>query len=350
MTRNFRSIPALALLLATVWACGDEPTRPTPPSDVRDYAVVLNSVGLTLTVFPLAAPDSTTTIPLGATGTPASMAVRGDVALVPLGILSAVAVVDLAAGDVTDVIPLPQGSGATGVAIVDDSLAFVANPELNSVSPVRYRDGTALEPIPVGIYPTAIVAHGDLVYVLEANLVDFVPDGPSSVSVIDALTLAVDTTFTLSGRNAGDAVLSGDSVLYVLNRGDFGVGNGTVSVIPLPGVLERERIDGFGDGTGTLAETPSGDLLVSSFVYGLALYDPQTRAFTVAPEDGIFPPGAANVLGAGVGPHGEFYSIDAGDCSEPGRVWIWQGTLTDADQAEPVTVGSCPIDILFTTF
>lgn len=349
MNRTFLSTALLATALTGAYGCTDEPTRPTPSQDERDYAVVLNSVGLTLTVFPTEAQDSATTIPLGATGTPASLAVRGAVALVPLGIVPAVAVVDLAARVVLDVIALPAGSGATGVAIVDDSLAFVANPELNSVSPVLYRAGVALDPIEVGIYPTALVAHGDRAYVLEANLVDFMPDGPSSVSVIDAATLALDTAFMLSGRNAGDAVLSGDSVMYVLNRGDYGLGNGSVSVVPLPGVAERERFDDFGEGTGTLAEL-DGDLLVASYVYGLALYDPQAHAFTIAPEAGVFPPDADNVLAASVGPDDRLYAVDARDCTEPGRVWVWQGQPDDAGDAQPVTVGSCPIDVVFTTF
>ena len=346
---RYSALLLTALAATALTGCEDDPTRPQPQSDEREYAVVLNSVGLTLTVFPTDAPDSTTTIPLGANGTPASLATRGEVALVPLGIFPAVAVVDLAAGSVVDVIALPQGSGATGVAIVDDSLAFVANPELNTVSPVRYREGVALEPIDVGVYPTSLVALGNRVYVLEANLVDFSPDGPSSVSVIDAIALDVDTTFMLSGRNAGDALLSGDSVLYVLNRGDFGLDNGSVSVVPLPATAERERFDGFGAGTGTLSDL-DGDLLVSSYVYGLALYDPETRSFLTAPEDGVFPPDAANVLGAGADADDRLYSIDAGDCTEPGRVWIWEGSLADVEQAEAVTVGSCPLDILFTTF
>ena len=350
MTKKLLSIAALTFALAASLAgCDDEPTRPVPRGDAREHAVVLNSVGLTLTVFPTGVPDSNTTISLGPTGTPASLAVRGDVALVPLGVFPAVAVVDLAAASIVDVIALPEGSGATGVAIVDDSLAFVANPELNTVSPVRYRDGVALEPIEVGAYPTALVAHGDRVYVLEANLVNFVPDGPSTVSVIDADALEVIAAFMLSGRNAGDGVLSGDSVLYVLNRGDFGVANGSVSLVRLPATAESDRLDGFGEGTGTLSEL-EGDLLVSSYDYGLASYDPQTRTFVTPPEAGVFPTQASNVLGAGVDAQGRMYAIDADDCTAPGRVWIWEGTLEDADQAQPTTVGSCPIDIVFTTF
>src|SRR5690606_11163579 len=128
----------------------------------------------------------------------------------PLGTVAAVAVVDLAAGAVTDMIALPAGSGATGVAIVDDSLAFVANPELNTVTPVFYRSGETGPEIEVGPYPTGLLALGDRVFVLEANLADFVVQGPSSISVIDANTFAVDADFALTGRNAGDALVSGD--------------------------------------------------------------------------------------------------------------------------------------------
>ena len=60
--------------------------------------------------FPVDAPDSTRTIPLGASGTPVSLAVRGDIALVPLGVFPAVAVVDLAQGVVLRTIPLPEAT------------------------------------------------------------------------------------------------------------------------------------------------------------------------------------------------------------------------------------------------
>ena len=56
----------------------------------------------------------------------------------PLGLDNAVAVVDLVDAKVVQTIPLPDNSGATGSAIVDDSIAFVANPNLNTVSRVNY--------------------------------------------------------------------------------------------------------------------------------------------------------------------------------------------------------------------
>lgn len=347
-----RTAAALALgacMLAS--ACEDDPIRPSG-GDPREYGVVLNSTGLSLTVFPVDAPDSSYTIPLGPSGTPATQAVRGGIALVPLGTTSAVAVVDLAAGTVLRTIPLPTNGGATGVAIANDSMAFVANPELNSVSPVNYRSGTALTPIAVGPYPQSLEALGDRVFVLEANLASFEVQGVSSISVIDADALEVDASFALGGRNAGDALVSGDSVLYVLNRGDFGDDNGSVSVIRLPVAAEADHHEGFGGGTGTLAEFgPGADLAVSSYLYGVALFDPQAGSFIVGPEDGVTPPGASNVLAVGTDSEDRIYVVGAGNCIAPGVVQRVTGSLAaPTGPIVPITVGSCPVDIAFTTF
>ena len=345
--RTRRALSFVALVACTaVSACEDDPMRPTG-GQPREYAVLLNSVSNSLTVFPVAAPDSTRTIALGPTGTPTTLDVRGSIALVPLGLFPAVAVVDLAEGVVTRTIPLPDNGGATGVAIANDSIAFVGNPELNTVSPVRYRAGTAAAAIAVGGYPTALAAVNDRVVVLEANLVDFVPSGPSTVSVIDAEEWVVDAEFPLAGRNAGDALVLGDSVVLVLHRGDFGAANGSVSVIRLPLAAEAEHHPGFGEGTGTLARLGDGQIAVSSWAYGIALFDRLAGAFTIAPSNGVVPEGAVNVLAVATDGEGRLYVVSAGDCSAPGSLL----RLDDALEVEAAaTVGSCPIDAAFTTF
>lgn len=348
--RRVSTALALGACLLAI-ACADDPTRP-PGAQPREYGVVLNSTGLSLTVFPVDAPDSSYTIPLGASGTPASLAVRGRIALVPLGLFPGVAVVDLQAAMVLRTIPLPANGGATGVAIANDSTGFVANPELSSVSPVRFVRGVALTPIDVGPYPQALAARGDRVFVLEANLANFQVQGVSSISVIDADALEVDAAFALSGRNAGDALISGDSVVYVLNRGDYGADNGSVSVIRLPLAAEADHHEGFGGGTGTLAEFgEESDLAVSSYLYGVALFDPESAAFVVAPEAGVTPTGAVNVLAVGSDSEGRLYVVGAGNCIAPGSVFRVTGSLTaPTGPIVPITVGACPVDIEFTTF
>lgn len=340
-----RVLWSFALLLSAS-ACDDDPTRPSG-GEPREYAVVLNSVSNSLTVFPVDAPDSTRTIALGPTGTATTVVVRGSTALVPLGLYPAVAVVDLADGVLLRTIPLPEGGGATGVAIANDSVAFVGNPELNTVSPVRYRAGTAAAEIAVGRYPTALAALGDRIFVLEANLVDFVPAGPSTVSVVDADEWVVEAEFTLSGRNAGDALVLGDSVVLVLNRGDFGSANGSLSVIRMPVAAEGEHHAGFGEGSGTLALVEDGQLAVSSWAYGIALFDLVGESFTIAPSNGVVPAGAVNVLAVAADGQGRLYAVSAGDCSAPGGLLRLDDAL---DVVASATVGSCPIDVAFTEF
>lgn len=344
MRRKRFLVPALILSLG-VGACEEDPMR--PGGRPREYAVVLNSVSNSLTVFPVDDPDSTRTIGLGGTGTPTTLAVRGSVALVPLGLYSAVAVVDLVAGAVARTISLPLGGGATGVTIVNDSVAFVGNPELNTVSPVRYHVGNIGPEIPVGGYPTALAAVGDRVFVLEANLVDFSPAGPSTVSVIDADSWEVDADFTLSGRNAGDALVLGDSVVLVLNRGDYGAANGSLSVIRMPVASEAEHHEGFGEGTGTLALLRDGRLAVSSWAYGLSLFDLAAAEFTVDPSNGLIPGAAVNVLAIATDSRQRLYLVAAGDCSAPGRLLRLDD---DFDVLAVANVESCPIDAAFTTF
>src|SRR5690348_1828085 len=113
-------------------------TEPLPPAP-EEVLVVVNSTARSLTVAPTGAPNTAVTIPLGASSdVPAGLAARGGVALVPLGDDDAVAVVDLRAGTVTTTYDLAAGSGATGAAVVDDSIGYVALPKLNKVTRITY--------------------------------------------------------------------------------------------------------------------------------------------------------------------------------------------------------------------
>src|SRR5690606_41260788 len=84
---------------------------------------------------------------------------------------------------VVDTISLPENSGATGAAFLDDTLALVTNPSRNSVSVVNALRGTAGGEIEVGEYPQAVVAVGDTAYVVNARLgPDFQPAGPGTIT------------------------------------------------------------------------------------------------------------------------------------------------------------------------
>lgn len=338
-----RSLAAFTLIALA--ACEDDPVRPDG-GEPREHAVVLNSVSRSVTIFPVSEPDSTVTVALDPLSTPTTLAVRDGIALVPLGLFAAVAVIDLAEGEVIDQIPLPTGSGATGVAIVDDSLAFVANPELNSVTPVYYRTGETGAAIPVGVYPTALVALGDRVFVIEANLVNFSPAGPSTVSVIDAGALEVDADFVLGGKNAADAATDGDE-LFIVHAGNFDSANAAVSVVDLPIAAETNLHTGFGAFATEVEVLLSGLIIVSSPVYGVTMFDPAEEDFLVDPGEG-FGASGANVLGIGLDSNQRLWVLDATDCGSPGRAIRVTGPAGVA--VDEATVESCPEAIGFGIF
>lgn len=333
----------LAVLLALT-ACDDDPTR--PDGDTREYGVVVNSVSASVTIFPVSEPDSTRTVALTPGSTATTIAVRDEIALVPLGLYPAVAVIDMDAGEVIDEIPLPSGSGATGVAIVNDSLAFVANPMRNSVTPVNYRAGTTGDEIDVGVYPTALLAVGNRVFVVEANLVSFSPAGPTTMSVIDATTLDVIDDLELSGRNGAEAATDGQS-LFVVNAGNWDSANSVVSVVALPAAAETDAYGGFGAFASEIEALLDGSVLVAAPSYGVAWFDPDAEAFIVAPGNG-FGSGSANVLGIGLDASQRLWVLDARDCAAPGRALRLSGPA-GAVLAE-VDVEVCPDAIAFSIF
>ena len=91
---------------------------------------MVNSTGNTLSIVPVDAPNSPCRCRSAARHpTPVGVSAREGIALVPLGLDNAVAVVDLRAATLMRTIPLPDNSGATGSTIVDDSIGYVGNPE-----------------------------------------------------------------------------------------------------------------------------------------------------------------------------------------------------------------------------
>jgi hypothetical protein len=158
---------------------------------------------------------------------------RKTIALVPLGLDNAVAVVDLRSATVARIIPLPANSGATGSTIVDDSIAYVGNPNLNSVSRVNYLTG-ATDSVAVGTFPQGLIFTRGKVFVLNGNLENFAPVGPSWLTVVDPATNARATdgdSIPLTGPgNAGFAAVGPDGLLYVMNTGDYFSGEGRLSV------------------------------------------------------------------------------------------------------------------------
>ncbi|HEX5003859.1 MAG TPA: hypothetical protein VFV65_00995 [Gemmatimonadales bacterium] len=303
-----RSLLAGGVALASV-SCAD-PAAPLPaPSEV---VLVVNSISASLSVIPVDAPGAAYEIPLGGTTpTPVGVSASGGYAVVPMGLDHSASIVDLRLGAVSRVVPLANGSSATGSAIVDDSIAYVANPGLNTVTRINYLTGDTAS-VAVGIYPQGVVATRGKVFVLNGNLVNFAVAGAGWITVIDPVTNAkavgIDSIPLPLPGNPQFAVVAGDGRIYVMNVGNY-VDDGRLSIVDPVARVELANFGGFGPGPGDLATDGGARLFVSSFNEGLMEFDIDAREVVLGAGDGI--PVADN-SGVAVDSDGRIYAISAG--------------------------------------
>jgi hypothetical protein len=288
----------------------------------------------------VAAPAGAVTVPLGGTApTPTGVSARGGSALVPLGADNAVAVISLASLGV-QIIPLPAGSGATGSAIVNDTLAYVANPNLNTITRINLRTGDTAS-VAVGTYPQAIIATRGRVFVLNGNLVNFAPAGPSWISVIDPITnqpaTGIDSIPLPGPGNAGFAVEGADGLLYVVSSGNYFAGEGRLSIVDPVARSELASFGGFGTGPGAMAAGPADRLFISSFSEGLMEFDTRTRTVVRGAGNGVDIPANA---GVSVDSQGRIYAISTGPCQggQPGMAHVLRDDLTESGT---IALGEC---------
>ncbi len=312
---------------------------------VSEVGVVLNSLDVSLTVFDPTDVQEPRTLGLAADGSPVGFALRGDLVVVPLGFVPAATVVDIGLGAARHTVALPEGSGATGVAFLNDSVALVANPNLDSVTPVNVLSGSAGEEVPVGRYPQAVTVTAGRVFVLNAELgPNFLPAGPGTLTVLDAEDLSPLGTVGLSGTNPASAAVGPDGRLYVVNAGSFGGGDGSLSIVDPSSLEELELVSGFGEFPFASTFGPDGNLYVSSFAFGISIWNPTTRAFVRSTAEAIAPEGSSSSPGAAFDSADRLHALRP-DCRQPSAVL----RLDDNFQVETtVPVGICPIDLAFT--
>lgn len=145
MTRLAR----LALASAAALGCAD---TNAPPPEPLELLLVANRQANTLVIVPVDGAEPPASVPLGSPGFPTGVAARQGIAVVPLGDGDAVAVIDLLNRRVLQRIQLAEGSGATGAIMVSDSIAYVANPHLNTITRINVFTNETAE-VPVGVTP-----------------------------------------------------------------------------------------------------------------------------------------------------------------------------------------------------
>jgi len=274
---------------------------------------------------------------------------RGSVFVVPLGPADAVGVSlfftcppgALALCVRPDyVLPLAPVSGATGVAIQDDSIAWVANPNLNTVTRLNYLSGDTAS-VPVGAYPQAVAIVGTRVFVVNGNLTGSTPAGPSWVTSFDCCGVRTSDSIPLTGTDARFAVVGDDSLLYVVAAGHGGAADGKLSIVDPEARTEGAVLNGLGESPGAAAFHPRGGrLLISSALEGILEVNTSIRAVTRGPGNGI-KPGGHGVTGLAIDLRGRVYAVDPGACAAAGTVHVLTAP-PDYREVHTVTVGVCP--------
>src|SRR5438093_10030271 len=282
-------------------------------------------------------------IPRGAATTAAG---RGGTVIVTLGPADSVAVIHNAGLCTTGVcvrpvvvFALPRGSGATGAVIRDDSIAWVANPNLNTVTRLNFLTGDTAS-LRVGADPQAMALVRGRVFVASGNLGSGVPAGASWLNAFACCGVSTLDSIPLSGTNARFLAVGDDSLLYVVAAGRAGHPEGKLSVVDPVAGTELVVINGLGDSPGAAAFHPSGRVLVASASEGILEVNTLTRSVTRGPGQGV-KPGGHGVAGLAIDQGGRVYALDAGVCTGPGVVHVLSPP-PDYDELRAVTVGVCP--------
>jgi len=340
--------PVLAsLLLAAGLGLGcAEASAPLPAAE--EVLLLVHRSNGSLSLIHINTPTVVTPIPLGGTAPdPTSVSALGGYAVVPLGDDDQVAVVDLRSATVARSIPLAANSGATGAAMVDDSIAYVANPNLNTVTRINYLTGDTAS-VEVGQTPRAVVFTRGKVFVVNANLdPSGDPLGPSWVSVVDPetnrLATGVDSILLPGPGNGISGDVAQDGVIYIMNAGD-GSTDSRLSLVDPVGREELGNFKGFGAGAGAVVDNGGSRLYVSSLTQGLMVFDLINRQVLRGAGNAI--PIADN-SGVAVDGDGRIYALERGPCTggSNGRLHILRRNFTES---RAVDVPECPVAALVT--
>jgi len=266
--------------------------------------------------------------------TPRTIDGRGSVFLVPLGQADAVAV-DRLLGPCGPgalcvqpdyVLALATGSGATGVAIQDDSIAWIANPNLNTVTRLNYLSGGTTS-VPVGVFPQAVAIVGTQVFVVNSNVVGSSPAGPSWLTSFECCSVTTPDSIPLTGTNARFATVGEDSLLYVIASGHVGAADGKLSIV---------------DPQARAEVAAGGRLLIASALEGILEVNTSTRAVTRGPGNNSVKPGGHGVSGLAIDLRGRVYAVDPGACATAGTVHVLTAP-PNYSEIDAVPVGVCPM-------
>jgi hypothetical protein len=337
-----------ALLLMTTLAAAACSDALEQTSSAGQVIGVVNTNDRTLSLISATGFTVTTRSWQSGTANPTTIDGSGNTFVVPLGPADAVAIDRLPGpcppgalcANPDYVIPLAPGAGATGVAIQDDSIAWIANPNADRVTRVNYLRGDTAT-VAVGVYPQAVAVVGTRVFVVNGNLVGGSPAGPSWLTSFDCCGARTPDSIPLTGANARFAVVGGDSLLYVVEAGHPGVADGKLSIVDPVSRTEVAVVNGLGESPGAAAFHPAGGrLLIASLTEGILEVNTTIRSVTRGPGNGVTP-GGHGVSGLAIDLRGRVYAVDPGTCVAAGTVHVLTAP-PNYKEIHTVAVGICP--------
>ncbi len=316
--------------------------------------LVVNSMSADLSVIPVDRPTDAVHVSLGTTpGTPVNVAARDSIALVALGDRNAIAVVELHTGTLLRTIELEPGSGAAGVTLISDSVAYVANPGLQTVTRLNIWSGDTAS-VKVGGSPENVALVRGRVFVLNGNVTEARelapgPASPAWITVVDPITNAratgIDSIPLTGPGNARFADIGGDGLLYVVSPGrSGGSDDGRLSIVDPVARTEIASFAGFGRAPGPLASDGDERIFVSSRSEGLMVFDAPTRTVIRGAGNALSIPTNSTVA---VDSRGRIYAIEAGACA-PGQEGVVHVLETALVEIRTLPVGACPIAVTIT--
>ncbi len=334
-----RARVALCGAMVALASCDDSNLIALPEeAQVDRVAVVANRGDRTLTLIPFADSVGARTLPLGA-GEPAGLAVRADRAVVPLG-APGVAVVSLYTGVVERVVALPEGAAARSAAFLHDTLVAVASPGAGAVFLVNPVRGTPPRAVATGGSPEVVQEAGGRLFVLSPTMA-----GRSAAGYVVMLDSAMVPAVVELGAANPRAVAVRGGLLYVLNAGEPGLANGSVSVVNLATRREIALLQGFGESPEAMALSPGGELYVAVPTRGVLVYN-VAGTFVRDMSTPINASGLAPASRVVMDPAGFMYMLHRGSCAAPGLLVRLDANDNPASSAR---TGVCPVAVEFTS-
>ena len=275
--------------------------------------------------------------------TPVRITARDSFVFLTVGAGDSLAMLHLiGGGGAAPIYFFPLGTGARGVGSIGvhvDGLVWQTWVPLAGLDRVMRVSWPVLDTtsFATGPSPMGAVVVGPTVFVVNANVVNDSPAGPSSLRWLSVASPQISGAIPLTGTNGQFITPGSDGLLYVVTRGAPGAADGRLSIVDPVTKVELAVVNGLGELPGAAVYHPSGRLLIASATDGILEVNTLTRTVVRGAGHG-FMPGGDGVAALALDQRGRVYAVSA-SCA-PGTVRVLSAPPEFAI-LRTILVGSC---------